>query len=770
MRPTKYGVGQPVRRNEDQRLITGAGRYVDDETRKGELRAYVLRSPYAHARFKITDTSAAKAMPGVKLILTAADIKALGGLPCVAPMKNRDGKKMKLPSYPLLAVDTVRHVGDAVAFIVAETINQAKDAAEAIVVDYDALPAVTGITAALAEGAPLVHPEVGSNLAFESHKGDIARTQKAFDKADRVIELSVVNNRLIANYMEPRGCIAEWDGSRFTLTVGSQGVHLMRDILAENVFKMPKESFHLLTGDVGGGFGTKAFTYREYPLCLEASRRLGVPVRWFADRSEHFLGDAQGRDNLTTIKAALDSRARVLAVKIDILGDLGAYLSQFGPFIPWLGALMATGAYAIRAMDVTVKGIFTNTLPVDAYRGAGRPEAAYLIERLMDRIAYETGLSVDTVRARNFVKPSQMPFKAPTGRIYDSGEFEGHMRQAMQVADWKGFKNRLKASRKAGMLRGIGMSTYIEACADGENEASKVLLNADGGVTVLIGTQSNGQGHETAYAQFVSQHLDLPIDKIRVVQGDSDRVATGGGTGGSRSIPVGGVSVARASETLAQKLKKLAADELEAGIADLEIVGGRVRVAGTDRSIDFASIAKLKTAKPEDLEAQDDYQPGEATYPNGTHICELEIDPATGVTSVERYTIVDDFGVVVNPLLLEGQVHGGVVQGIGQALLERTVYSPEGQLLTASFMDYALPRADDVPSFHFETRNVPCKTNPIGIKGAGEAGTIGACPAVMNAVIDALHRAYGITSMDMPATPEVLWRTIQAAAGSKAAA
>lgn len=770
MRPTKYGVGQPVRRNEDQRFITGSGRYVDDETRTGELRGYVLRSPYAHARFTITDTSAAKAMPGVKLVLTAADIKGLGGLPCVAPMKNRDGKKMKTPSYPLLAVDTVRHVGDAVAFIVAETINQAKDAAEAISVDYDALPAVTGIKAALANGAPLVHPDLGTNLAYESHKGDAARTQKAFDKAARVVELSVVNNRLIANYMEPRGCVAEWDGSRFTLTVGSQGVHLMRDILAEKIFKMPKESFHLLTGDVGGGFGTKAFTYREYPLCLEAARRLGKPVRWFADRSEHFLADAQGRDNLTTIKAALDARARVLGVKIEILGDLGAYLSQFGPYIPWLGALMATGSYAIRTMDVTVKGIYTNTLPVDAYRGAGRPEAAYLIERLMDRIAYETGLSVDTVRTRNFVKPSQMPFKAPTGRTYDSGEFECHMRQAMQVADWKGFKNRIKASRKAGMLRGIGMSTYIEACADGENEASKVLLNADGGVTVLIGTQSNGQGHETAYAQFVSQHLDLPIDKIRVVQGDSDRIATGGGTGGSRSIPVGGVSVARASETLASKLKKLAADELEAGIADLEIVGGRVRVAGTDRSIDFASIAKLKRAKPEDLEAVDDYQPGEATYPNGTHICELEIDPATGVTSLLRYTIVDDFGVVVNPLLLEGQVHGGVVQGIGQALLERTVYSPEGQLLTASFMDYAMPRADDVPSFHFETRNVPCKTNPVGIKGAGEAGTIGACPAVMNAVIDALYRAYGITSFDMPATPEALWRAIQAATGSKAAA
>jgi carbon-monoxide dehydrogenase large subunit len=768
MRPMKYGVGQSVRRSEDQRFITGTGRYVDDDAKAGLLRGYVLRSPYAHARFTIGDLAAARAMPGVRLILTAADIKGLGPLPCLAPAKNRDGKKMKLPAYPLLAVDTVRHVGDAVAFIVADTIDQAKDASEAIMVEYESLPAIIGASAALAADAPLVYPELGTNLAFESHKGDAAKTQKAFDKADSTVELTVVNNRLVANFMEPRGCVGEWDGKRFTLTVGSQGVHLMRQVLAKNIFKMQEDAFHLLTGDVGGGFGTKTFCYREYPLCLEAARRLGKPVKWFADRTEHFLADTQGRDNLTTIKAALDKRSKILAVKIDIIGDLGAYLSQFGPFIPWLGALMATGAYGIRAMDVSVKGVYTNTVPVDAYRGAGRPEAAYLIERLMDRIAIEKGLTVDTVRSRNFVKPSQMPFKAPTGRIYDSGEFEGHMRQAMERAGWKSFKDRLKASKKKGLVRGIGMSTYIEACADGENEASRVVLDADGGATVFIGTMSNGQGHETAYAQFVSQHLDLPLTSIRVVQGDSDRIKTGGGTGGSRSIPVGGASVARASETLAEKIKKLASDELEAGIADLEIIGGRVRVVGTDRSIDFASIAKLKTATPEALSAEDDYQPGEATYPNGTHICEVEIDPATGVTKVLAYTIVDDFGMVVNPMLLEGQVHGGVVQGIGQAMLERTVYAEDGQLLTATFMDYALPRADHLPSFQFETRNVPCKNNPLGIKGAGEAGTIGAAPALMNAIIDGLRRAYGITSLDMPATPEVVWRAIQNATAEAA--
>ncbi|WP_454814185.1 xanthine dehydrogenase family protein molybdopterin-binding subunit [Labrys neptuniae] len=770
MPPTKFGVGQAVRRKEDQSFITGTGRYVDDESRSGVLRAYVLRSPYAHARFSIGDLTDAAAMPGVKLILTAADLDGLGDLPCLALMKNADGSPQRPQPYPLLARDVVRHVGDAVAFVVADSLIEARDAAEAIPVDYESLDAIVGSVAALEPGAPLVWPEHGSNLAFDAQIGDAKKVAKAFDKAARVVSLDVVNNRLVANYLETRGCLAEWDGKRFTLTVGSQGVHSIRDTLANHVFKVEPDRVHVKTGDVGGGFGTKAFMYREYPLSLEAARRLGKPVKWFADRAEHFLADTQGRDNISRIEAALDRRSRILAVKIDIIGDLGAYLSQFGPFIPWLGALMATGAYAIGAMDVRVRGVFTNTLPVDAYRGAGRPEAAYLIERLMDAIAFETGLSVDTVRTRNFVRPEQMPFKAPTGRTYDSGEFEGHMRKAMDVAGWGDFKGRWQASKKAGKFRGIGMSTYIEACADGPKEVASVTLEKDGTATVLIGTQTNGQGHLTAYAQFVSQYLDLPLERINVIQGDSDRIKTGGGTGGSRSIPVGGASVARASQTLAEKLKTLASDELEAGIADLEIVDGRVRVVGTDKAIDFAALARLPKATPELLSAETDYQPGEATYPNGTHICEVEIDPQTGVTGILGYTIVDDFGMVVNPMLLEGQVHGGVVQGIGQALLERTVYSEDGQLLTASLTDYALPRADDLPFIHFETRNIPCKNNPLGVKGAGEAGTIGAAPAVMNAVIDALRRGVGVTKLDMPATPEVVWRTIQDAQARKLAA
>jgi carbon-monoxide dehydrogenase large subunit len=770
MPPTRFGVGQAVRRKEDQAFITGIGRYVDDEARSGALRAYVLRSPHAHAGFTIADISDVAAMPGVRLILTAADLGDLGDLPCMALMKNADGRQQRPQPYPLLARDVVRHVGDAVAFIVADSLQQARDAAEAIAVDYDTLDAVVGSVAALEPGAALVWPENGSNLAYDAQIGDRGKVAEAFEKAARVVSLDIVNNRLVANYMEPRGCLAEWDGERFTLTLGSQGVHGIRNALASSIFKVPPEAIHVKTGDVGGGFGTKAFLYREYPLALEAARRLGKPVKWSADRTEHFLADTQGRDNVSRIEAALDSRARILAVRIDIIGDLGAYLSQYAPFIPWLGALMATGAYAIGAMDVRVRGVFTNTLPVDAYRGAGRPEAAYLIERLMDAVAFETGLGVDAVRARNFVKPEQMPFKAPTGRTYDSGEFEGHMRRAMQVAGWDGFKGRWQASKKAGKFRGIGMSTYIEACADGPKEDASVTLEQDGTATVLIGTQTNGQGHLTAYAQFVSQYLDLPLDRINVIQGDSDRIKTGGGTGGSRSIPVGGASVARASQSLAEKLKALASDELEAGIADLEIVDGRVRVVGTDKAIDFASIARLPKTTADLLTAEENYQPSEATYPNGTHICEIEVDPQTGVTKLLAYTIVDDFGMVVNPLLLEGQVHGGVVQGIGQALLERTVYSDDGQLLTASLTDYALPRADDVPNFHFETRNVPSKTNPLGIKGAGEAGTIGACPAVMNALIDALRRGVGVTRIDMPATPEVVWRTIQDATNRRQAA
>jgi aerobic carbon-monoxide dehydrogenase large subunit len=486
-------------------------------------------------------------------------------------------------------------------------------------------------------------------------------------------------------------------------------------------------------------------------------------VKWMADRTEHFVSDSQGRDNLVLAEMAIDRRGRFLAMRVDLKADLGAYLSQYGPFIPMLGASMTPGAYDIPAVHVRIRGYYTHTTPVDAYRGAGRPEAAYVIERLVDHVARELGKAPDALRLLNFIPPERMPYRTATDRTYDSGDFAGHMRRAMEIADWAGFKDRLRTAKRDGFIRGIGMATYIEACAGGSPERANVRLDEDGGVTILIGTQSNGQGHATAYAQVASQHLDLPVEKIRVIQGDTDLIRSGGGTGGSRSIPIGGAAVSGASQKLAESLRALAADALEAGIADLEFADGAVRVAGTDRAIAFADLAKLPQATPEKLSATDKWEPSEATYPNGTHICEAEIDPETGITAVVRYVIVDDFGVTLNPLLLEGQVHGGVVQGIGQALHERTVFDDAGQLLTASFMDYRLPRAEDVPNFRFETRNVPCATNALGMKGAGEAGAIGSCPAVMNAMVDALDRAYGIRHIDMPATPDRVFLAIQEA-------
>jgi carbon-monoxide dehydrogenase large subunit len=766
MRPMKFGVGQSLRRVEDLRLVKGEGRYTDDHAPPRAVHAVLVRSPHAHARFIIGDLDAARAMPGVLLILTHPDVQHLGDLPCQGTVENGDGSKMKLPPYPVLCRDRVRHIGDAVAFVVAETPGQARDAAEAVAIDWEPLEAIVGLEAA--EAAAPVWPELGTNIAFDTQMGDAAKTERAFAKAQRVISLTLVNNRLVTNYLEPRACIAEYDGAsrRWTLTLGTQGSHGIRDALASTILKVEPERVRVITPDVGGGFGTKAFMFREYPLCAVAAERLGRPVKWIGDRTEHFLGDAQGRDNLTLAEMALDRRGRFLAMRVDIKADMGAYLSQFAPYIPFLGAGMTPGVYDIPAVHARVRGYYTHTLPVDAYRGAGRPEAAYVVERLVDHIARELGKTPDAIRTLNFIPPERMPYKTQTGRMYDTGEFEGHMRQAMATSAWGDFSTRSKQARKAGKVRGIGLACYIEACAGGSPERADVRLDPDGDVTVLIGTQSNGQGHATAYAQLVSQHLDLPLERIKVLQGDTDVVRTGGGTGGSRSIPVGGASVAGASKALANQLKELAADALEAGPTDLELADGAVRVAGTDRAMTLAEIARLPRATPELLSAGDSWTPPEATYPNGTHICEVEIDPETGETEVVRYTIVDDFGLALNPLLLEGQVQGGVVQGIGQALHERTIYDQEGQLLTASFMDYRLPRAGDLPHIHFETRNVPSTTNALGMKGAGEAGAIGSCPAVMNAVVDALDRAYGIRHIDMPATPDRVFVAIQEARAS----
>ena len=766
MAMTKFGFGQPLTRKEDDALLRGAGCYVADIAPEGTLHAVVLRSPHAHARFAIGDLAPIKAMKGVRLVLTGADIADLGPMPTPGVL---EGVAIDVPFYPVLARDVVRHVGDAVAFVVADTLNQAKDAAETISIDWEPLPHIIGAVEALAKGAPRVWAD-RPNLVFETSAGDQAATKAAFAKAARTVSTTIVNQRLVTNYMDTRGVIAEYDGDRYTLTLGSQGSHIIRDIICGAVLKKPLEKMRVITPDVGGGFGTKLFPYREYALAAVAAEKLRKPVKWIADRSEHFLGDSHGRDNISTATIALDESGKFLSLEIDIVADMGSYLSCYAPYIPWLGVGMATGSYDIPVAYVRLRAAYTNTVPVDAYRGAGRPEASYLIERAVDNTAREIGMAPDALRRKNLIKPSQLPYTTPTGKEYDSGDFAGGLKHAQELIDWKGFGKRATAARRIGKLRGIGIATYIEACGNNGPETATITLDRDGGVTVLIGSQSTGQGHHTSYAQLVAERLDLPPDRVRVVQGDTDRIASGAGTGGSSSIPVGGVSVDRASRTLADQLKDLAADALEAAAGDMEITEGTVRVAGTDRAISFADLAAHPRATPEKLTAAKDFGTDKPTYPNGAHIAEVEIDPDTGKTTIVNYVVVDDFGATLNPLLLAGQVHGGLVQGIGQALMEETVYdSASGQLVSASFMDYAMPRAHDVPSFVFETRNTPCKTNPLGVKGAGEAGAIGSCPAVMNAVIDALDRAYGIRHIDMPATPMKVWTLIDKARSLPAA-
>ena len=758
----KFGVGAPVRRKEDPAFVTGRGSYVGDYTPEGTLYAAVVRSPYAHARFTVGDVSAAAEMPGVHLILTAANIAHLGPLPCKAGHKQPDGSRVEAPARTVLCLDETRHVGDPVALVVADSVNAAKSAGEMIEIDWEPLDVVTTMAAALEPDAVKVWPERADNVAFEFDLGSEADTDALFATAAKVARVDIVNNRVVTNYMETRGCVAEYDGERLTLTVGSQGVHSMQRILAKEVLNIPAEKLRVRTPDVGGGFGTKTFVFPEYPLCLVAAEKLGRPVKWICERSEAFLSDAQGRDNLSVAEVAMDAEGRFLALKIDTMADMGAYLSQYGPNIPWFGLSMATGVYDLPTVYVRVRGIYTHTVPTDAYRGAGRPEAAYLLERLVDKAAFETGLSVHEIRRRNFVRPEQMPYTTPAGRMYDTGDFAGHLDEALDVADWAGFEARAAKSRAKGLYRGIGLATYVEACAFAGSEPAKLQLEGDGSLTLLIGTMSNGQGHATAYGQVVAQYLGVDLDKITLVQGDTDRLEKGGGTGGSRSIPLGLPSVDMASQTLVKTIKDLASERLEASPADLELVDGAVHVVGTDQSISLADVA-AGAADKDTLKAIGEFKQAEATYPNGTHICELEIDPQTGTTTFDRYTIVDDFGVTVNPLLLAGQVHGGVIQSIGQALFETTVYDEDGQLLTASFLDYAMPRAGDVPAIDFQTRNVPSTTNIMGIKGAGEAGTIGATPAVMNAVVDALRRGCGIDHIDMPATPARVWEAIQAA-------
>lgn len=756
----KFGVGQGVVRKEDDALLRGHGRYTSDHAPAGAYHALVLRSPHAHARYKI-DTARALSLPGVALIITAADVADLGTLPCLAGYPGKENNPP--PAYPVLPRDEVRHVGDAIAFVVADTVDHARDALEAVEVTWDALPAAIGLKEATAEGAPLVWSAHKGNVLYDGHLGDEAKTKEAFAKAHAVAEIEIVNPRVVANYMETRAVVCEYDASRdhFTLTLGSQGAHRQRDILHQDILKIEQNQVRVITPDVGGGFGTKIFFYREYALSAVAAKKLKKPVKWVADRGDHFLSDTHGRANITKARMALDAEGHFLAMDVDTLADVGAYLSMFGPYVPFGGAGMLPGLYHIPAFHGRVRAVFTNTVPVDAYRGAGRPEAAYVIERLVDAAARKMDMSPDAIRRKNFIPAKAMPYTTQTGKVYDSGEFAAHMKRAQDLIDWKNFPKRAKLAKKSGRIRGIGLGSYIEICGGVGPETATIRLEPDGDFTVLIGSQSNGQGHQTAYAQLVSDQFGIPLERVKVIQGDTDLIATGRGTGGSSSIPVGGVSVERATRTLGNNLKDIAADALETSSADLEIADGAVRVAGTDRVISFVDLAKRANDRSK-MTAAETFQPGPGTYPNGTHAVEVEIDPDTGVTRIVNYVVVDDFGVTLNPLLLAGQIHGGAVQGIGQALMEEAVYgAQDGQLMSATLMDYALPRAEDVIQFTFETHNVPCTTNPLGVKGAGEAGSIGACPAVMNAIVDALWREYHIGHIDMPATPHRVWNTIQ---------
>ncbi len=760
--PPKFGMGAPVRRVEDQAFITGQGSYTDDIKRDGVLYAHLVRSPYAHASFTIENLEDARAAEGVALVLTHRDIAEYGDIPCMTLLPQVDGTTILPRNIPLLCEKSVHHLGDAVAMVVADSLQAAQEAAELIEIDYEILDATVGTEQSLAKDAPLAHADLETNKAYELEFGDNKANSDLFDKAENVTELKLINNRLVANYMETRACLAEWssEDDRFTLTTGSQGVHSVRDMIAGKILNIDPAKLRVITPDVGGGFGTKVFVYREYPLTLIAAKMLGKPVKWTGDRSEHFITDAHGRDNVTTMRMAMDGDGKFLALDIDIIAAMGAYLHTFGPFIATLGATIGTGVYDISSAYMHITGVFSNTVPTDAYRGAGRPEAIYALERLVDQCAYDLGIERDEIRRRNMIKPEQMPYTTVFGRTYDGGEYEAHLDEAMRQADWAGFNTRNLQAKSQGKIRGIGLATYVEACAFTGSEPATINLNDDGSTTILIGTQSNGQGHKTAYAQFAAETLGLDISKVEVRQGDTDELAKGGGTGGSRSVPLGAVSVQRASDDLAVKIKAVAADKLEASTNDIELADGVARVVGTDRQISFADIAQ-GAESPEDLTSTGEFKQDGATFPNGTHVCEVEIDPETGVTRIVAYTIVDDFGVTVNPLLLAGQIHGGVVQAAGQCLMEHTVYDDDGQLLSASFMDYQMPRADDMPYFDFSTRNVPSTVNALGIKGAGEAGTIGATPAVMNAVVDALRREYGIEHIDMPATPLAVWNAIQ---------
>jgi len=766
----KYGVGQPVRRKEDDRLVRGKGKYTDDFTLPNQAYAWMVRSSHAHGIIKGIETSAAKAMPGVLGVWTGADLAAASYNPftCGLPLKNRDGSPLLQTNRLALATDKVRFVGDPIAFVVAETLAQAKDAAEAVELDIEPLPAVTNAAEAAKPGAPLLYDHIPNNVALDYHYGDTAKIDAAFAGAAHVTKLDIVNNRVAVVSMEPRTALAAFDkaAERYTLQVPTQGVSGNRATLAK-ILNVPSEKVRILTANVGGSFGMKNVNYPEYICILHAAKALGRPVKWTDERSTSFLSDSQGRSQLIHAELALDAEGKFLAVRLSGYGNLGAYITGVAP-IPLsvnVGKNLAS-VYRTPLLGVDIKTVLTNITLMGAYRGAGRPEANYYMERLIDRAADEMGINRLTLRRRNFIKPAQLPFAAASGVTYDSGDFAGVFNRALEISDHANFARRRKESRKNGKLRGIAVGSYLEVTAPPSGELGKITFEADGTVRLTTGTLDYGQGHATPFAQVLSAQLGVPFEKITLEQNDSDLVRFGNGTGGSRSITATGTAIVESAALVVAKGKQAAAHFLEASEADIEFEGGRFTIAGTDRGVGIMDLAKwmremrMPEGTPSSLDVDHATKDTPSTFPNGCHVAEVEIDPETGVVQVVRYTGVNDFGTIVNPMLVAGQLHGGVAQGIGQALMEEVSYDASGQPITGSFMDYALPRAGDVPLMEVGDHPSPAKSNTLGTKGCGEAGCAGGLVCIVNAVLDALSE-YGITLIDMPLTPERVWRAIQ---------
>lgn len=766
----KFGKGQSPRRLEDVRLITGQGKYTDDVQLDGTVYLATVRSAYAHGNILSIDKEDAQEMDGVLAIYTHEDIKDYGHLPCFGGIKNIDGTDPHQTPRPILAKDKVRFVGDPIAFVIAQTRQAAKDAAEAVMVDIDDLPAIHALSSARADKSVQIWDHIPENEIFDWHAGDKDAVDAAFAKAHHVTSLEIVNNRIAPSAMENRASVGHQDPEtgKLTLYMGCQGVNALQGMIGGMVMKMNPDDLRVVTRDVGGGFGMKFFIYPEYIGVLHAAKALGRPVKWTGDRSESFMTDAHGRDLVTDASAAFDETGKLLAMRAETWANMGGYLSAFGPGVQTVaGGLMIGGMYDIPSIYNRVHGMCTNTAPVDAYRGAGRPEATYITERLMDRAAREMGLGLDEIRYKNFARPDQMPYTTHLGQVYDTGEFAAVLDLGKKTADWDGFAARKAASAAKGMLRGLGLGFYIEITSFGnDDEWCDLEFNDEGGVDLLIGTQSTGQGHETAYAQILSAELDIAIEDIKVVQGDTMRVHNGGGTGGSRSIHIGGGAVMEAAKAVREKAIPLVAAALEADASDVTFEDGIFRAGTSNRTMTIEDATKQFASQ---LNVKAKYTSQHPTYPNGCHICEVEIDPETGVTTVDRYCAVDDFGLLLNPMLVQGQVHGGVAQGLGQALLENCIYEEgSGQLLTGSFMDYCMPRADDMPFVEFANLEVPNPNNPLGVKGCGEAGTIGAKPAVANAVLDALA-SHGVVNAQMPFTPQKVWELLNNDASAVAA-